>query len=303
MDAAGLHFVVGKGGVGKSAVAAALALTAADAGAKVLAVELGGSEGLARILGVSPRRHWDRVEAAPNLWVSWLEGGAALAEYLGLNLRAPRLLRRVEDSRPFRTFVAAAPGLKELMVVGKLRHEWRRGRETEGPGWDVIVVDAGASARALQYLEMPFAAARTFDAGVVHHDAERICALLRAPDVTRVHVVALPEELPLTEAAEMVARLRGDLGLPLGEVLVNRCRAQAPAGAEAAVARLEALSVGPALSAMAVAGRGELGWLRVQAEGISAFQARTGLPVRRLPRLEGGVRDPAAARRLGEALG
>jgi len=92
---------------------------------------------------------------------------------------------------------------------------------------------------------MPSTAAQTFTIGLVHREATRVAALLRDPEVTSIHVVATPEEMPVTEALEIVARLRTDLGLPLGRIFLNRCRQTPPTGAGALVARL-AGAAGPA---------------------------------------------------------
>ena len=308
-----LHFVVGKGGVGKSSVAAALALAAAGPGRRILAVEVGRPDGLARALAVAPGAagRFQAVAGTPGLTYAWLEGAAALVTYLSDLLPTAWLLRALTHSRAYRYFVAAAPGLKELMVIGQVRHEYRR-QEGGAPAWDAVVIDAGASARGLGVLGMPEVAARTFATGLVHREAEDVLSYLRDPVRSRVHVVALPEELPLTEATEIVGRLRDDLRLPLGEVVVNRCRPASPAGTGAAVAALA--SAAPAVDAAAggvpaavilagavVAARRALGWEAVQAEGLSRFEAETGLAPRRLPRLR-AADPPEVARGLVAAV-
>jgi anion-transporting ArsA/GET3 family ATPase len=234
-----LQLVVGKGGVGKSTLAAAIALAEAGRGARVLAMELGGPGGLARIFGRVPSEPGVPVEVRPRLSIATVEGEAALAEYLELVVPIRRFLAAVFTSRVYRFFVAAAPGLKELMTMGKIWYE--EDRKVDGrPAWDVLVVDAGASGHSLQYLQMPGTAAETFSSGLVHREAGRVQALLEDDTRTEVHVVALPEEMPVVEATQIIARLRGDLALPLGAVYVNRCRETAPAGAAAAVERLRA---------------------------------------------------------------
>ena len=112
-----LHFVVGKGGVGKTTVAAALALTLARRGRRTLAVEMEPGGRLAALLG---------READPRLYVLHVDGRAALEEYLSLVIPVKRLLATVFQSKVYQYFVAAAPGLKELMTVGKIWYEATR---------------------------------------------------------------------------------------------------------------------------------------------------------------------------------
>jgi len=157
-----------------------------------LAVEFGGAGGLARLFSVEldPGRP---LEVRPGLYLARFEGEAALAEYLELVVPIRRLLSSVVASPLYRHFVAAAPGLKELMTVGKVWYEYQRCDGAGSKLWDVIIVDAGASGHSLQYLQMPHAAARTFGSGLVHRESQRIEALLKDPAATSVHVVATPE--------------------------------------------------------------------------------------------------------------
>src|SRR2546428_134480 len=207
-----LHFVVGKGGVGKTTVAAALALVPARRGRRTLAVEMEPGGRLAGLLG---------TEADGGLHVLHVDGRAALEEYLNLVIPVKRLLATVLQSKIYQYFVAAAPGLKELMTVGKI---WYEATRSEGgrPAWDAIVVDAPATGHSLQYLRMPQAARETFGAGLVQREASKITELLRDPRATAVHLVTLAEEMPVIETLEMRAQLAGALQLPLGYVIANR---------------------------------------------------------------------------------
>lgn len=279
-----LHLVTGKGGVGKSSVTAALALQAAERGKRVLAIELGEPSGLAGLLGVRPERHGVPEPVQSGLSLAYFDGEAALAEYLLRRLPFFRQKMRAVFEHPlYRAFVGAGPGVAELMVIGKVRDELL-GLSTGKPQWDLLVVDAGASGHALQMLGMPAATASTFTAGLAHREARRVAATLADPQCTAVHVVALPERMPLVEAAETLERLRA-LGLPLGRLVVNQCRPAAPPGAEALVARLTAEQGDPDCQRLArVAGR-TLAWVRAQEEGIAMLERRVGLRAERLPRL------------------
>ena len=209
-----LHFVVGKGGVGKTTVAAALALMLARRGRRTLAVEMDGAGRLPSLLAGAPG-------LGEQLHVIEVEGRAALEEYLALVIPVKRLLATIFSSRVYQYFVAAAPGLKELMTVGKIWYEATR-CERGRPVWDAIVVDAPATGHSLQYLRMPQAARETFGVGLVQREATRIVEFLRDRATTAVHLVTLAEEMPVAETLEARAQLVETLQLPLGWVIVNR---------------------------------------------------------------------------------
>src|SRR5207249_7691727 len=138
-------------------------LMLARRGRRTLAVEMEPGGRLAGLLG---------READPRLSVLHVDGRAALEEYLNLVIPVKRLLATVFASKIYQYFVAAAPGLKELMTVGKIWYEATRS-EGGGPAWDAIVVDAPATGHSLQYLRMPQAARETFGAGLVQRGRAR----------------------------------------------------------------------------------------------------------------------------------
>src|SRR5262245_14688925 len=183
-------------------------------GRRTLAVEMAGAGRLPSLLAGAPG-------LGEQLHVIEVDGRAALEEYLALVIPVKRLLATIFSSRVYQYFVAAAPGLKELMTVGKVWYEATR-EEGGRPAWDVVVVDAPATGHGLQYLRMPHAARETFGAGLVQREASRIVAVLQDARVTAVHLVTLAEEMPATEALEAHAQLTGPLGLPVGAVIVNR---------------------------------------------------------------------------------
>lgn len=295
-----LHLVTGKGGVGKSSFTAALALQAAKRGQHVLAIELGEPSGLAGLLGVRPQRHGVPEPVRPGLSLAYFDGEAALGEYLLRRLPFRERMRAVFEHPLYRAFVGAGPGVADLMVIGKVRDELL-GLATGKPQWDVLVVDAGASGHALQMLGMPAATASTFTAGLAHREARRVAAMLADPERTAVHVVALPERMPLVEAAETVERLRA-LGLPVGRLVVNQCRPPAPPGAEAAVARLAAVDRRPDDVRLTRVARRTLAWVRAQEEGIAMLEQRVALTAERLPRLVTATFGRAQVEALAAAL-
>lgn len=307
LDLRPLQFVVGKGGVGKSTLTAAIAVAHAAAGRRVLAVELGRREGLSRYLAPGVETGPEPTRIRDGLSLVRVQGDDALAEYLRLILPGRGLLNLVFGSRLYRYFVAAAPGLKELMAIGKIWYE-REKRDADGRSlWDVIVVDAGASGHSLQYLQMPSTAARTFRSGLVHRESERIAALLADSATTAVHVVVIPEDMPLTEGREILARLKGDLALPVGAVYVNRVRPRPPDLAAATVEELDRVSStdpdsGIAQAVVATARR-SLGWIGLQEEKLERFQREVKALTVRLPYLAAEHFGMAEIEVLAEIIG
>jgi len=294
-----LHFVVGKGGVGKTTVAAALALTLARRGRRTLAVDMEPGRRLAGLLG---------READPRLSVLHVDGRAALEEYLNLVIPVKRLLATVFASKIYQYFVAAAPGLKELMTVGKIWYEATRS-EGGGPAWDAIVVDAPATGHSLQYLRMPQAAREAFGAGLVQREATKITGLLRDRRTTAIHLVTLAEEMPVIETLEMRAQLTGALGLPLGYVIVNRLHRRRfdPAALERlrAAAKTAPAPEQALLRCVAERAAEESGWSDINAANLARLHAGIGdAPLVELPFLfveEFGLAELEQVARLLEA--
>jgi len=280
-----LHFVVGKGGVGKTTIAAALALLLVRRGRRTLAVEMDAVGRLPTLLG-GRGVGYVPTEVAPGLHVLGLDGRAALEEYLGLIIPVKRLLATVFASKLYQYFVAAAPGLKELMTVGKIWYEATR-EEAGRPCWDAIVVDAPATGHSLQYLRMPQAAREAFGAGLVQREATKITGLLRDRQTTAVHLVTLAEETPVTETLETRTQLVEALGLPLGFVIANRVhrRRFSPAVLE----RLHAPTASPAaeralLACVADRATEESGWASINEAHLGRLRAGIGdAPLVELP--------------------
>ncbi|TMA66014.1 MAG: ArsA family ATPase [Deltaproteobacteria bacterium] len=300
-----LHFVVGKGGVGKTTVAAALARLLTRRGRRTLAVEVDDARRLSALLGASGTTGTP-TPVAPGLSVVAVEGRAALEEYLGLIIPVKRLLATVFSSRIYQYFVAAAPGLKELMTVGKIWYETTR-LEGGRPAWDAVVVDAPATGHSLQYLRMPQAARDTFGAGLVQREAAKVVELLRDPRTTAVHLVTLAEEMPVAETLETHAQLVGPLAMLVGSVIVNRVHHRRFSPAVLAALREAAKRAGPAERALvrAVCERAaeETGWSDINAAHLARLRAAIrDVPIVELPFLFVEEFDRAELERLSREL-
>jgi len=278
-------FVVGKGGVGKSTVATALAVALAESGKRVLLAQMEPSRRLAEFLDIPGTDHQGIVEALPNLCVVTIDGESALSEYLGLVLPVRRVQRMVVESKLYHHFVAAAPGLKELMTIGKIWYEEQLGAK-DRPKWDVIVVDAPATGHVLQYLRMPSAAAEAFGPGLVRREAQKVMELLVDPLRTAVCPVTTAEEMPVNETAEMYVQLRERLCMPLGVLFVNRVHT-APLAPEEVAGVPEAASVSsdgsPLVADVLRCAREEAGWAAINRRYLERLRAAVPMPTVVLP--------------------
>ena len=276
-----LIFLAGKGGVGKSTVATALGLAAVRKKKRTLLVGLDFADRARAIAGLRQAEGSEPVEVLPGLFRANVDGRAALEEYLHLVVPVKRVLRAVFESRVYQYFVAAAPGLKELMAIGKIWYEVDRGR------WDLVIVDSPATGHALQYLRMPKAAYEAFTSGLVHREAKRVWDLLSDPQTTAVSVVTVAEELPVNETVTICGQIRDELRLPTGCLFVNRFHSPPFAAGEVEKAsrgwrRGKSPTIDALVEATFKAATEEIGWATLNAS-YSAKLAETGWPMVFLP--------------------
>ena len=210
--------LLGKGGVGKTTLSAAMAWLSSRRKGSTLAMECDGRAPLAALLG--SRASFSPIVVSPGLSVMVLEGGHALEEYLRLVIPARAIFHAVASSKLYQYFVQAAPGVRELMMLGKIYYEAAIGKGGN-PHWDTIIFDAPSSGHALSLLRMPFAARDTFGESLVGREANNIGALLRDPQRCGLIAVTTPEPLAIAETVETCAELQ-KLKLPLAAVFLNR---------------------------------------------------------------------------------
>lgn len=243
-----LHVVTGKGGTGKTTVAAALAVALAGPGRRVLLCEVEERQGISQVLDVPPLGP-DEVEVTAGLdggqvFGLSVEAGPALAEYLRLFYklgRAGDVLQRI-GAIDFATTIA--PGVRDVLLGGKVYEATRRrvGTRRTPPTYersepfffDAVVLDAPPTGRVGRFLNVTEHLADLARVGPIRSQAESISSLLHSP-ATAVHVVTLLERMPVQETLDAVAELRST-GLPVGAVVVNQVRA-AEAAADLALLR------------------------------------------------------------------
>jgi anion-transporting ArsA/GET3 family ATPase len=201
-------------------MAAATALLLARHGRRVLLVEVDAKGDVPaqfeqKAVGFTPR------EVYPGVLAMAMDTEASLREYLKVNMRVP-VIGRLGPLAHVLDFVAeAAPGVKEILTVGKIMWEVRESIEGRAD-FEVVVVDAAASGHIVAQLGAADAIQELVDVGPLSDQTRWVADLLADPHVTAVNIVTTPEEMPVTETIELTARLRAEVEAPLGVVIVNR---------------------------------------------------------------------------------
>jgi anion-transporting ArsA/GET3 family ATPase len=210
-----LIFVSGKGGVGKSTIAAGLALLAAQQGKKVLLGEVDSKGNLADSFECGPTEFKPR-EIQPNLHLMSMDTEDSLKEYLALQLKVPLLARIGPLARTFEFVANAAPGVKEILTVGKFVYEVRDN------DWDLVVVDAAATGHIIGQLTAPQSINELVQVGLVRNQTDWMVKILHDHELTGLVVVTTPEEMPVNETVELVAALGEKSQVDLAGIVVNR---------------------------------------------------------------------------------
>ena len=290
-----LLIVAGKGGVGRSSLAAAMALSASRAGKRTLVCEINAQERVAPLLGAAPSGTEVRP-VLPGVSTVDVTPESAMREYGLMVLKYRTIYDAVFENRVVKYFLRVVPSLAELVILGKVLHEVRaeeRGRRR----WDLVIVDAPATGHAVQLLRTPGALLDTVPAGPLRRDAQWMRDLLIDPAATTVALVTLPEELPVNEAIELDQQLRSLVGVAPGALIVNGVPEPRFAAEERQA--LAALEEGPApLGAASKAA--VLQGLRAElaARQVARLRAALELPVTVLPLLAVDRWDRAAVEAL-----
>ena len=299
-----LHVVTGKGGTGKTTVAAALALTLATEGRRVLLVEVEERQGIARLFDVPPLPYEERKVAVASgggeVRALCIDVEAALLEYFQIFYNLGFAGRSLKKMGAVEFATTLAPGLRDVLLTGKVKETVTRLGSDNKLVYDAVVMDAPPTGRVVTFLGVTGAMSDIARRGPIHSQAEGVVRLLHSAD-TVVHLVTLLEDMPVTETLEAIEHLRG-VDLPVGTIIVNA----------ATVSRLPPASLTPAAEnrldkSRLAAGLAQGGIIADDAmlDGLAAEAAEhairvldeadcreqlvaTGLPILSLPRLVDG---------------
>jgi anion-transporting ArsA/GET3 family ATPase len=224
-----LHIVSGKGGTGKTTVAAALALSLASRGKQVLLCEVEGRQGIAQLFDVPPLPYEERrIAQGPDdggdVYALAIDAESAMLEYLNLYYRLGGRTGRMLDKFGVIDFATTiAPGLRDVLLTGKVYEAVERNsRNKNARQYDAVVLDAPPTGRIVQFLNVNGEFGDLARVGTVRGQTERVMGLLKSPR-TAVHLVTVLEDMPVQETTDGIDELRGH-GLPVGGVVVNLTR-------------------------------------------------------------------------------
>ncbi|WP_335992158.1 ArsA-related P-loop ATPase [Glycomyces sp. MUSA5-2] len=302
-----LHIVTGKGGTGKTSVAAALALSLAGHGRRVLLVEVEGRQGIAPLFGVASLGYEERHLAAGvgggEVFGQSVDADEALLDYLALFYRLGSAGRVLQKFGAIDFATTIAPGLRDILLTGKLKEAVSRA-ESGRMAYDAVVLDAPPTGRIVKFLNVTVESGRLAKTGPIGKHSRSVARMLHS-SLTNVHLVTTPAAMPVQETVDAYKELAA-ADLPVGRIVLNKV-AGAKSGEvtedelEAGLARA-GISPEPALLAGLMA---EYGSAREELRAVDAYRDRLeqlGRPVEELPLLPEGV-DLSGLYQLARALG
>jgi len=309
-----LHVVTGKGGTGKTTVAAALAMSLAGEGKRILLCEVEGRQGIAQLFDVPPLPYEERKIAVGlgggEVYALAIDPESALLEYLAMYYRLGRAGKALDRFGIIDFATTIAPGVRDVLLTGKV-YEAARRRNGKGFAYDAVIMDAPPTGRITRFLNVNAEVAGLAKVGPIRRQADSIMQMMRSSD-THVHLVTVLEEMPVQETIDGIAELQSEQ-LPVGRVILNLVRPPLlAAGTRTAledgklttskvVQSLAKASLEPAAApALIAGGQAHLERQRLQ-DGQRAILEDCGRPLVELPALTDGI-DLGALFELAEKL-
>lgn len=277
-----VQVVVGKGGVGRTTLACAMAMRAARAGHRTLLLEVDAPDSAAAMLGVQPAVDEPR-EVMNDLWLCRMTPPGALREYALMVLRFRALYNFVFENRMVKYLLRSIPSLGEFTMLGKAWFHTTETLEGGAERYERIIIDAPATGHAVTFLSLARLVAEVSPAGIMKQAAERMADMVESPDGTCLHVVTLAEEMPVNEAVQLVREGRHRLRMAPGLGFVNRVLPPLASADEAAqLAGLEGHGELAPYLEVAARRRDREAW---QAEHVARFVREADVPTANVPDL------------------
>lgn len=278
-------FFSGKGGVGKTAMSAAFALSCAQRGERTLLIELNVKDKVSSLFGTEQiGTEIKRIDE--NLYAVNVTPAAAMEEYALMILKVRLIYRAVFENRVVRSFLRVIPGLNELVMLGKAYYHVMETDEQGKPVWDKIVVDAPATGHGIFLLRIPSVITSLISSGLMYEEARRIEELLQDPERTAINLVTLAEELPVNETMMLRDVMRDKLKIPIGYVIANAVYRPLfdPAQRDWLEASAQVGDLGePSTKGFVDAGRFRVGRVHLQQHYLDRLEEEADLPILRIP--------------------
>ncbi|MDQ2939379.1 MAG: AAA family ATPase [Actinomycetota bacterium] len=298
-----LLFVTGKGGVGKSTVAASLGLAAAARGKRTIVCEIGSQEHTSRLFRRA-QVGFHEVQLEENLWTISIDPDESMREYMLLQLKVRAMRDLLFRSRVFTYLTAATPGLKELVTIGKIWELAQLDRKVKkGRKYDLVIVDAPATGHGIGFLQTPRTFANIARVGPIHAQAQELDRFITDHASTGAAIVSLPEEMPVNETATLERELREEIGVSVDRVYMNALYPERFSNGEGERLEGERPQATGAVREALRAAVSEHRRARSQRAQLARLRRRVSTPVKTLPFIfqpELGVED---ARELAARLG
>lgn len=279
-----LHFVSGKGGVGKSVLSCALADAFARDGKRTLLCQINALDTHARLLDIPPPGK-DLSRARDGLFTVNIDPEEALLEYAGMILKFDALVRTVFENRLTKTFLRFLPALQELNILGKI---WYHAVELEGgkPKWDKIVVDAPSTGHAERLISVATVIHElSRGKGPLAEKSAAMKATLEDPSTSVMHVVTLPEEMPVNETLELIGRMRSAQTIQLGHLIMNQITPVLFPDGRSPISSKDTSPSSGTKSVLAAAAQRRAEREEIEMKQISRLEEKTDLRIVRVPKI------------------
>jgi anion-transporting ArsA/GET3 family ATPase len=297
-----LLFVTGKGGVGKSTVAASLGLAAAARGKRTIVCEIGSQEHTSRLFNRA-QVGFHEVQLEENLWTISIDPDESMREYVLLQLKVRAMRDLLFRSRVFTYMTAATPGLKELVTIGKIWELAQLDRKVrKGRKYDLVIVDAPATGHGIGFLQTPRTFASIARVGPIHAQAQELDRFITDHASTGVAIVAQPEEMPVNETAALEQELREEIGVSVDRVYMNALYPERFSNDEAERLEAERPQAAGAVREALRAAVSEHRRARSQRAQLARLRRRVSTPVKTLPFIFQPVLGVEDARELAARL-